>query len=426
MTRSLQRSRHSTPKGFTVLELIVALTLGLVLLSAVWTMFRLFLRHEEVETAQMEKLQIVSSLHQHLSQELLNLFPAGNTGPDAPTPTPPKVNLPLPGSPTPGFPFSLPNQFGGNRADEFLPQPDQVQQPTLDLGASSLVGDSTRLELTVFASTDDFDTEEPTSDVKPNSSLDGQDKPPRSPSKTVTYEFVAPREELDSQGITALNDDFAAAESEEDSQSNSTRIGLWRRESVASTASTAPNSQTSNNLGRNSVDFDFGQPAFNDSLSSPDTRRDEMESLNLQSNSQIEEFASEIIDLQFDYFDGRKWQSSWDSKKGNRLPVLVRVRFAVETRQSLRERKLEERSEKAFSENRQINQNDDVASPLTQDSKRFGATEPLDPNWDYQFLLFVRPPAKPAPSVSNQSAESRIKNSDRTNNRVKSTGGASR
>jgi prepilin-type N-terminal cleavage/methylation domain-containing protein len=423
MTRSLQRSRHSTTKGFTVLELIVALTLGLVLLSAVWTMFRLFLRHEEVETAQMEKLQIVSSLHQHLSQELLNLFPAGNTGPDAPTPTPSKGNLPLPGSPTLGFPFPLPNQIGGIRADEFLPQPDQVQQPTLNLGASSLVGDSTRLELTVFASTDDFDAEEPTSNVKPNSSLDGQDKPPRSPSKTVTYEFVAPRDELDSQGNTTLNDDFAAAESEEDPQSNSTRIGLWRRESVASTA---PNSQPSNNLGRNSVDFDFGQPAFNDSLSSPDTRRDEMESLNLQSNSQVEEFASEIIDLQFDYFDGRKWQSSWDSKKGNRLPVLVRVRFAVETRQSLRERKIEERSEKAFSRNPQINQDDDSASPLTQDSKRFGATEPLDPNWDYQFLLFIRPPARPAPSVSNQSAESRIKNSDRTNNRVKSTGGASR
>lgn len=421
MIRSLRRTRLSRTKGFTVLELIVALSLGLVLLSAVWTMFRLFLRHEEVETAQMEKLQIVSSLHQHLSQELLNLFPAGNTGPDAPAPTAPKVNLPLNGSPTPGFPFPLPNQFGGIKADEFLPQIEQAQQPTLNLGASSLVGDSTRLELTVFASTDDFDLEDPSSDLK--SSLDAQDKPPRAPTKKVTYEFVAPKDEFDSQVNTDLNDDFDAEESEDDSEPNSPRIGLWRRESVASTGSA---SQNGSKLGRNSLDSEFNTPAFDDSPSRGNTRRAEMESLDLQSNSQIEEFASEIIDLQFDYFDGRKWQSSWDSKKGNRLPVLVRVRFAVETRESLRQRKLEERAEKAFSKSPQINQDDDVASPLTQDSKRFGSTEPLDPNWDYQFLLFVSPPAKPASGVLNQSAESRIKNSDRTKNRAKSSGGSTR
>jgi prepilin-type N-terminal cleavage/methylation domain-containing protein len=422
MTRSLRRNRLSHARGFTVLELIVALTLGLVLLSAVWTMFRLFLRHEEVETAQMEKLQIVSSLHQHLSQELLNLFPAGRTGPDAAAPSPPKVNLPLTGSPTPGFPFPPLNQFGGIKADEFLPQIEQVQQPTLNLGASSLVGDSTRLELTIFSSTDDFDLDEPSGDLKPNSSLDAQDKPPRFPTKKVTYEFVAPKDEFDSQTETDLIDDFAAEESEDESESSWSRIGLWRRESVASTGST---SQTSRKIDR-TFEADFSEPAFDESAKRGNTRRAEMESRELQSNSQIEEFAAEIIDLQFDYFDGRKWQSSWDSKKGNRLPVLVRVRFAVETRESLRQRKLEERSEKAFSKNPQISQDDDVAPSLTQDSKRFDSTEPLDPNWDYQFLLFVSPPAKPASSVANQSTESRIKNSDRNTNRAKSSGGSSR
>lgn len=423
MIRSLRRTRISTAKGFTVLELIVALTLGLVLLSAVWTMFRLFLRHEEVETAQMEKLQIVSSLHQHLSQELLNLFPAGRTGPDAPAPTPPPVNLPSTGNPTPGFPFPLSNQFGGIRADEFLPQIEQVRQPTLNLAASSLVGDSTRLDLTIFASTDDFDLEEPSSDLKSDSSLQAQDKPPRSPTKKVTYEFVAPKDDFDSRGESNSIDDFTAEESEDDSESNSPQVGLWRRESVASTGSS---SKASDHLLRNSLDSEIGRPAFDDSPARGKTRRAEMESLTSQSNSQVEEFAAEIIDLQFDYFDGRKWQSSWDSKKGNRLPVLVRVRFAVETRESLRQRKLEERSEKAFPKNPQINREDDGASPLTGDSKRFGATEPLDPNWDYQFLLFVSPPAKPAAGVLNQSAESRIGNPDRTSNRAKSTGGAPR
>ena len=423
MKRSLKRSRHSATKGFTVLELIVALTLGLVLLSAVWTMFRLFLRHEEVETAQIEKVQLVSSLHQHLSQELLNLFPAGNTGPEAPASTPPKVNVPLPGSPAPGFPFPLPNQFGGIAADELLAQSNRVQETSLNLSASSLVGDGTRLELTVFASTDDFDIEEPLSDTKSNSAFEGEAKPPRTPTKKVTYEFVAPKDDFESPSNSMPSDEFADTEAEEDSDRTISRVGLWRRESVASTSSGTP---IRGNTNRNSFESDFQQPPFNESLSNENTRRDEMESLDLQINSQVEEFASEIIDLQFDYFDGRKWLSNWDSKKGNRLPVLVRVRFAIETRESIRERKLEERTEKAFSKNRQIDEGSDAAIQPTQGSKQSGATEPLDPSWDYQFILFVSPPANPAPGVSSQTAESRIKNSERANNRSKSAGGSSR
>jgi len=418
MRHSSRINNRAAAKGFTVLELIVALTLGLVLLSAVWTMFRLFLRHQEIETAQVEKVQLVSSLHQHLSQELLNLFPGGKPGPSAPASTPPKTNIPLP--PSPGLPFLLPDQLGGMGAEISLAEQTVEQTPTLDLSASSLVGNSDRLELTVFASADDSDLEPPSGKASPSASLIDQDKPPRSPTKKITYEFVAPKDEFAPRDEFLLEENLTSDQEEIDSQE--TRVGLWRRELVASTGSM----EQTGSVRSPAPPETNGGFSNNQSLSRGISRRDQMESLDLQNNSQIEEFAPEIIDLQFDYFDGRKWLSSWDSQKRNRLPVLVRVRFAIETRERLREQKLEERAEKAFAKNSTTAVDDESAVDSAQDSKRIGPAESLDPNWDYQFVLFVSPPTKPAAGSGTAASANRGKIPERATGRANNLGGGSK
>lgn len=45
----------------------------------------------------------------------------------------------------------------------------------------------------------------------------------------------------------------------------------------------------------------------------------------------------EVVDVQFRYFDGQTWQSSWDSLQSGKLPLAVEVTFRVLTQNELKE-----------------------------------------------------------------------------------------
>lgn len=400
MSFPFRQTSRLRPAGFTVLELIVALTLGLVLLSAIWTMFRLFLRHQEIETAQVEKVQLVSSLHHLLSHELLNLVPGGKPGPgSAPSPAiaPPSTSpaSPLQTFPSPTSGLSLfPDPFGLLPSLPGSEDQSQTIQFSYELPSRSLVGDSHRLELVVFSSFEELiPNEEPSTGSTRSLSIE-REQPARLPSKQVIYEFVQP----DLENGLSGNRDFLGLdglESELDNDEEAMQqTGLWRRESTAQPATTNTQNYAPTET-RSLENPPSSSPQFGSELSQSASPSDPR---GTESGSQVEEFAPEIIDLRFDYFDGQRWLTSWDSGQKNQLPVLVRARLAVETRPDIRKRKLEERAESATATEPQTPPDD--RSLLT--SPRPGATETLDPNWDYQFLIFVSPPADDARNPSRQ------------------------
>ncbi len=382
--------------GITVLELIVALTLGLVLLSAIWTMFRLFLRHQEIETAQVQKVQLVSSLHQLLSHDLRNVIPEGREGPrnSAPRTSAPESGavppataelllFPTPFNPAPLATASFPD----------LGIPDEPLPASFDLPTSSLKGDSTRLELAVFATAEDLLGEDSADTRSPRSSLSADSPPPTAPSKVVTYEFIGLTNELASTDLAPnLFDDTDPAE-DDPVELATARVGLWRRELAAAPSSSQASSGT--NFSSEAT------PAAALTASRSPERIADSSTPASPSSGQIEEFAPEIIDLEFDYFDGQKWSSNWDSQQQKQLPVLVRVRLAVETRTALRKRKLEERLEAGLTDEVNVTLEADPLPGLTTN----GEAPPLDAAWDYQFLLFVTPPANQSSGASRGRTE---------------------
>ncbi|MFO0260331.1 MAG: type II secretion system protein J, partial [Planctomycetota bacterium] len=329
-------------RGFTVLELIVALTLGLVLLSAVWTMFRLFLRHQEIESAQVERTQLVSSLHQLLSRDLLNVIPEGREGPQG-SGTP--AGAPA-GAPAPALPIEPTNPLflfpgGAMELPGLLPANANAEASAYTLPVSSLQGDSRRLELVVFAGPDD--SAEPAVEARGGRRESRQDErePARLPSKVIVYEFTGLSDDLASARDASLAPAELIDRDEDPIEAAIATVGLWRRETQGGSSGVSSSREQDRRGSPES------QPVPRSSQPSLASLADEPRMIAGEppASQIVEEFAPEIIDLRFEYFDGRKWTSSWDSQRQRRLPVLVRAQLALETRPAVRERKLKERLE---------------------------------------------------------------------------------
>ena len=408
-SRLIQPAQLGSRRGFTVLELIVALTLGLVLLSAVWTMFRLFLRHQEIETAQVERTQIVSSLHHLLSHDLLNVIPEGREGPQGPAP-------PLPGSPSIS-PVETLNPlllFPGGASDipvaEMpLPASSSPQGVTFTLPTISLQGNQQRLELVVFAGADEaLDSPAQPSNSTRRDPSSNERETPRLPSKVIVYEFVGLSEDLTSQTDEAQFNSAIADPDQDPAEAAIAAVGLRRRESLGEfpTSPSGNKQSTSANRGDRLATRSPNAALF------PSADLTSTESVPSSQQQSSEEFAPEIIDLRFEYFDGRKWSSTWDSQRQKRLPVLVRVQLAIETRPKMRERKLKERLETGTDTTNEplLEEPIDDEPSLTsapsdlRPSPNLPGNDLVESPWDFEFLLFVTaPPAtESAPAAINQ------------------------
>ncbi|MFN9344391.1 MAG: type II secretion system protein J [Planctomycetota bacterium] len=395
-------------RGFTVLELIVALTLGLVLLSAVWTMFRLFLRHQEIESAQVERTQLVSSLHQLLSRDLLNVIPEGREGPQG-SGTP--AGAPA-GAPAPALPLEPTNPLflfpgGAMELPGLLPANANAEASAYTLPVSSLQGDSRRLELVVFAGPDD--SAEPAVEARGGRRESRQDErePARLPSKVIVYEFTGLSDDLASARDASLAPAELIDRDEDPIEAAIATVGLCRRETQGGSSGVSSSREQDRRGSPES------QPVPRSSQPSLASLADEPRMIAGEppASQIVEEFAPEIIDLRFEYFDGRKWTSSWDSQRQRRLPVLVRAQLALETRPAVRERKLKERleagpeldSEIASERSSADEASFDVPSAADRRPSTAAGNDLFDSPWDYEFLLYVTAP----PSGSSRSENNR-------------------
>jgi prepilin-type N-terminal cleavage/methylation domain-containing protein len=289
------RYQNFPRRGFTLLELVVAMSLGLVLLSAIWAMFSLFTQRVESDRLQTEKSQLLRAVHQLLSRDLNNVVPEegesisratlGNAIASSLRGVVPPITLPITGEPS---------------------------DDSASAAKASLVGTSSELQLLIFDSAppSDIPSEDQTAKrtfFSPPPSIDW-------PYRRVIYRWQTNR--VPSKRLAKADDDATSGDKV------SGPPGLTRRESYF--ASNSP-----------SRDDDASGPAPNHSNNALAPRSRLFASTkpsDLEPSEQIisEETVGEFAEMMFEYFDGVQWRDGWDSRETGTLPMAIRIRFDLD------------------------------------------------------------------------------------------------
>ncbi len=287
--------------GFSILELVVAMTLGLVLMSAIWTMFSIFTKGQEIDRIQTEKSQLVRGLHQLLSRDLTNIVPQSSgsiTGGAVKDRTTSSVS-PLA--------LSIPIDF-----DSFA----TTGSANADIG--SFVGTVGHLQILVFDegvasdSSDESSAATTSLSISPSTSVDW-------PYKSIVYRWESATAPPDARSTIPTT-----ATSAEQSLG---KPGLSRRESFyGSRGEPSSNLDSVSRTASSAAGFGFQLGS-----AGPSTQLSE-------STEQVisEETVSEFSELTFEYFDGSDWRESWDSRETGTLPTAVRIGFNLRFEKTVR------------------------------------------------------------------------------------------
>ncbi len=273
------------------------MSLGMVLLGAVWTMFNLLGRRQESEMRQADRNQLIRSLHQRLTRDLKNLVALDDS-----------LEQPLPDHTADVALFRI-----GASGFQLPVQVQSASSPTQPTVALS--GSSAHLALEVFV--------EPLETIESGTTLDSDN----TRKESVIFEGPATKQVRYELGLADEAAAFAIDRAPASTKSTSRRPsvdqetgqGLVRVESIidlrdpmsAEVESDGKESwpdQLSNFFGKN-----FDQTAERNSVVSRVTL--------------MRDHLPDIVGVRFAYFDGRSWLSRWNSRDQNRLPVAIRVQF---------------------------------------------------------------------------------------------------
>lgn len=357
--------------GFTVLELIVALTLSLVLMAAVWTMFNTMIRRQEVDTARTDRVQIVRGLHQILTRDLQQIVPpAATRQPDAGG-VPIDEGIAL---------FMQPSPFGDVRRNS--------RNSNVAEGLVSLKGTRERLELTVLADT--TEVVEADRSLPGDGGMESESSHPREGGSGAYRSIVYHWRPFPGSG-DSLDDELVAP-----SDHVSEVQGLFRQESSRADRAGAANQSERSDRSERTSRAHRTEPTFS-------RRNDQDADPSAETVTPEEEQVSEVIRCEFSYFDGRGWRESWNSTESLQLPRAVRVRLDLETRRDRRE-KLAQRADSSS------------GSPVLADDSWPTPSDPLFPRseleteqpFDFEFLILLRefPPGPVATTLGER--QSRI------------------
>lgn len=286
--------------GVSLLEVIVAITLAMVMLGAVWSLASLLTKRYEAQLRLAEQNQITRSIQQRLLQDL-NSIVYSNQEPNWSTETSSKdVN---------NF-FALPNLFWPERLLE-----SDFSKPSV---VPALTGDAT--ELTFSVHTDSWEIA--WSEYQQQARMLAGDSSARSPMPTpsmvrrVRYALV--RAEPLARSPTAR----LGADDPNEEEVDPPLIGLTREEWEETPHAATQNRESAGNADRvlEKTRDQFADDEENRQMDRPATHRLE----------RIEE----IENLRFHYFDGERWHRSWDSLQEGRLPCAILFQFSFAPKKS--------------------------------------------------------------------------------------------
>ena len=277
-------ARSVPRRGFTLLEILIATALMTTLLWSLWALMDVYSDLFKKGQARTEQSQLVRSLSQLLTDDLRSAI-------QDPAVPPPKTSRTQMAA----------RRFGMYGTSDYL-RIDILQVPPFPIAPT------------------------PTSDEMQSSSLtgapslgEGEVRIAQAPElRTVYYEFTAPKAPDTEEGFAV------DAEPELESDQPDARPGLTRRELDFET----PDEEfEADSEFQSAIPDGFQIETFDDSM-----MEEERESFDEILEGEPDDslmWAPEVVGLRFRYFDGRGWQSSWDSLQRKGLPVAVEVNMRI-------------------------------------------------------------------------------------------------
>jgi Prokaryotic N-terminal methylation motif len=346
--------------GFSLLEVVVAMALGMVLLGAVWTMFNLLTRRQDVELRQADRNQVTRALHQRLSRDLKSLVPILEQRP----------RMKLAG----------PQELAFRRGAPLLPLPLPDINPVEWETPIVFVGRESKLIMQVFIEPieiESFQTFEPSS----SSASRRDEAPPQIPvTKYICYEAGVddPLDEHDSVDAEPLSVDDSELFDE-----SVPLIGLTRREYLQ----LPPEELESIDVDQNDDSNELPKLNRHERTDSDPVSTDE----DIEQQTSLTETVEDIADLELAYYDGQAWTGNWDSRISNQLPVAVRVRYRFLTKAEIAEAQAPVTDEGATTADRLSKTDRDRELVEEQMTSEFAEDEQPDFDVEYILLVKVRP-----------------------------------
>jgi hypothetical protein len=253
--------------GFTLIEVVLTIGLSAVLLMGLWSLFGVYNRLFERAHTQAGQSQIVRGLLRQMTEDLHSAIQDTAEAP--------------PGTVGPVRRFGL---FGSSRSLQI--DVIQAARPRISTAAASAAGDS---------------SDRPTA---------GQALELR----TIRYTFKQPAD--------TATDATADAATDTESSSSSERPGLTRRELDFETPQ-EPAGQQAAPQAENTE-----EEVYEDE---PPTELSALDLLGPNPNDDSITWIPEVVSLEFRYFDGIEWSSTWNSLQRGSLPVAVEVLIQVDS-----------------------------------------------------------------------------------------------
>jgi type II secretory pathway pseudopilin PulG len=275
---------HDARSAFTLLEVVIALSLSIILITAVYGAIRLHYRVSQSGRDQMERAQLGRAILQQIEADVRSIVwqvqePPQSSQDDEST------------SAVEDDSFSS----GSSSVDTSTTEMDDMQEmasadEAFTSGSSGLFGDSQNLVLHISR---------PSRDLVYASSLDGEsDAFSRSDLASVSY-FLADSNAGGLSAVVAQQNGGAASVL-------GGALGLARAEG-----------------DRLSIEMATGGSGADDVLAS---------------NAKI--LAPEVVAIEFAYWDGLEWLDSWDSLSSGTLPSAIGITLSLDTETTAEERTL--------------------------------------------------------------------------------------
>lgn len=277
MRKSIRRARQSSARsGLTLLELLIALGLGLLLIGSVGATLMIYLRTESTGRQRMERAQIVRSLYLRMAEDLRDatyieqITSQSESSEMSAAEETDQADLEAE--------FGLPSDF-----EEYLSPAEAIGTQT-----NGLFGDSTSLVIYIK-------------------------RPKRLPPNVAAQQSTADEEDFPLSDSTAGSGLRCVSWYLNDTSS----VGAMVDSIVLSDVDPTEMSDPDGSVGLCRLDHDSRELQTSDDVYDL-----------VSSNAQV--LAPEVIDVQFRYFDGVDWVEEWDSALQERLPNAVEVTLTFE------------------------------------------------------------------------------------------------
>ena len=325
--------RRRAERGFTLLEVLLAASLSVVLLTAVWSLLSTNMRLYSKEPLQVEEARLVRAIMQQFSDDLGSALPIATRSQGSSTRNQTPLSL-TPGTATPSTTASGTPADLGSRSLATVSKGFTAARSERPVRPARLIGTPETLQLDVLQIFLNVLAEPREELDDPWEQVDSS--APRAPElRTVFYRF----EENLAASAAAVGELAASAPSTDAGPTSASRAGTsfedelsggllrlaWSWESTADLELDleAPAGQSAGLL------LDDENAATSET---PDDTFDADATQQLASSAEDDptvERVPEINWLQFRYFDGSRWQRSWDSRTSGTLPLAVEVQFTL-------------------------------------------------------------------------------------------------